>query len=329
MENSKLYHLIRESVDGYLNYLNDGGARLKVETKRSGDDNAGWIYASDLGMCPLQRALKAAGVPPRYPDLLPENKPMGMWRMQVGVRFAEVIQEAVLWAYRADTVSPLRNRPNYNIAAWAEVPLLDDALKIRGRADLVIWAEEQMHVVEIKSRDVDYAAWEVKPSDWYQLMVYKGVVDVESWAYEPVGYAQMHLLTVDWYTMSLYQFHRADNSWWAENQSGDRWDSPVELTLDSFFAEVDRHHSYRRGDTKAVPFTDPVNEEGGWQCYQKTDKAWPRPTKAEPVRTAVIKPRCEYGCFFANTRFRQVQISEGGRVLVPLGQESVNGESSL
>jgi hypothetical protein len=290
-----LYDLISETRDNAL--------RLKPELPEipdeppSGDTER--VYASDLGMCPLKATRDRHGDTPVIPELHYDNQPGGRHRMEVGNLLAHgLIQRPMLWRY---------GKGRDGILAETEKRLAGENFLVRGRVDLVLRVNDEVHLIEIKTRNVTNPSWEVKISDFFQVRSYARI-----WEEITGEVPHMHIITLNWDYMNLYTVKPVDRaSFVIIDRLGKHFpnpfNTPYKLNDAALDAEVHRHLEYLHRFNDECPIPDPENNDMGWQCIQ-----WcPKPTKNKP---GAMKARCHHSCHFSTPGDKvEVEVLNGRR----------------
>jgi hypothetical protein len=280
-----IYNVLTEARDEYLRWLGGGNLPVTISAPSRSKENNPQIYASALGACPLANAKKRNGIPANRPELLPENAKGGLHRMSVGNLVAErFVQEPMIW--------------KYGNLAQPEVPMNDDL--VRGRADLLYFEPDCINIMEIKSRAVDYGAYEVKMSDFYQLRSYQRIMQR---AFPDVA-VNAFIVAVNWYGLNVYELEPVPGGYIFIDQTGTPWkdkekNKPEVLNDAALDAEIEWHLGYKQGRFTETPYPDLYDRERAWECSYLADADKPKYVKSrDEIKNGRITVRCPYDCHF-------------------------------
>lgn len=266
---------IRNIIANYIRDLSHGKPRQELKQKAPRDLTPGYIHASNMFDCPRKAAEEQGDTVSRatYPELLKDNLPTMLMRMEQGNRIAEIIQEAIFDEYN-----------NFE-ACVPEYFLISEELKMMGTADLIIWQEEY-NIVELKHRvKTRYGNPEPRIGDIFQLLAYKkmfleesgleatltlGIIDTPAWA---EFWDEKNLI-------HLWFLEPQDNGYVLVNDEGLPWNNylndPNFINDATFYSEVERQHLYlmavEDGRTDITP-PFPLHADEAWQCRRIKTKA--------------------------------------------------------
>lgn len=273
----------------YLEHLAEGGERVElVIPEHVPARGEGLVYASALGRCPLKSALQRQ----RAPYVLERSERQRMRElhvMQQGVRDAEVLQEAIKWAWGK--------------SAEIEYPVESRALGIRGRVDALIHDPlAGSAVIEIKRREGDALAL----TDVLQTLAY-GLIMSKS---------TLSILLLNRWVGNLENETPGFTTWFIQpegdgyivvNEHGQKWytvyNTPEFLNVQTIERMVAEHRAYLEGEKSAPPYPDFINRNLGAygnECFEwangKPPKVYGRPYKGALERVEYGIPACPYFC---------------------------------
>lgn len=279
--------LLVQAIDGYLTYLRDGGEQIHIIPKRSENSDPHQAYVSAFGKCPKAAAFKRANAPMKFPGLDSQANPLAKYRMHLGVRIADVLQEAMEWKH--STTLPFELWEYEPFQVWNEHNVVSSALNARGRADILFSdMHGALHVLEIKTRKVFQD--KVYKSDFFQLRSYsKALATV-------IGYTPaMHLVAMKMDNISTHYLRPMNGGFQFDDIYKD-WNNPGELNDQSLVDEAEIHQQYLLGD-KSLPFDSVL--DATWECASWKDGK-PKAYKTKENKPGILVPRCPYGCFFVS-----------------------------
>ena len=273
--------LFEEAYFGYLEYLQDGGSRIPLP-RVVHEHKQGYVWPSNLGMCPLQPVLKAEGAV-TCEEALP--KPLDYHRMTQSTIAAELIQEAFMWRYGDE--------------ASVEQPIekITETYKLRGRTDLLLDKADGKFVIELKNSD-ELRQGHVIQALTYGLMHNTPLVCIVTFNRSEINLYECRnsLRAIDVFHTAQYKFDSARRM--KSDYPNTLWGSVPDLN--QIEVEAERHYQYLTGK-RDNPMPDFLNDPGGWQCAKKT--TYPKDSKP-----GKFKPTCAYFCHndIENTEFAKV-----------------------
>ncbi len=277
-----LYATLQQAYYDYLKYLQEGNSPIALPYRGPEPSKSGLtVRASSLGRCPLAIALERSKSPMKFPPTQAREL-SSLHLMQQGTRDAAPFQEAMLW--------------KFGECAQVEIMVESEALRVRGRIDVILTVEGRGHIVEIKRRDAQRGTSGPAPklSDVYQAMVYGLITGAES----------VNILILNRYFFNLWNLRPVGSGYVLVDEKGDLWNSdlnaPEHLNHDNLRAEIARHLAYLDGGVTSDPMPDFINRDEGWQCFQwengERPKRYKREYKGKTERTETIVPRCPFWC---------------------------------
>lgn len=314
-----IFHdILTEAVDTYqaARVEPDERPRIRPSSAAEGDQ----VWASSLGMCPLAAAVKRRQEEMKFPELLPENQPQGMFRMAIGNHVAEAIQEAMLWYYPEN--------------ALAEVGI--SSHEVRGRVDLLYFDFEAktVYIGEIKSRTRESNKYMdgVRLRDWFQVFSYEGAIKLKL----PGWTVRSFIISASWYGFNTYEMVETATGFAFVDQHGN--DYVLEgANIFTWKDEQMRQKYYLDNPEHREPPVIFIDEdgnfedvEGRWQCasWHQGDK--PRAYKTKANRPGVLRPNCPVGCHFkglGSEHWITVDINDDGSMYVKGSQNVGRGEA--
>lgn len=281
---------IRRTVDGYLNYLDEGGERIILpRTERI--HYPGLVHASNLMDCPLRARKERNKEEPYLPELMKRNNPTLLLRMLQGERIAEILQEAFVWNTQEDI---------YGISCIPEYSVVSQSLKLQGRLD--IFVEETFNkyissVIEIKHR---LPTWKDKTpmpraGDIAQLFAYKLMTNAEEAHLIIVNtpaYKEFNDPTRGYFIWTLYEDAEVPGDYILQDENFDVfYDFPgVAINQEFLEKEIQRQLRYLNG-VNTPPIDLGSNE--AWQCKSNVKLA-------KDGNIGVIEVKCPFWCHSNN-----------------------------
>ena len=297
---------LQEAYREYSRYLFDGGTRIILVPPDRSEVTTTKVYASNLGMCPLAAVLKREQAPMLYPPTEDEET-SSFHYMNVGIRLGELLQEAMVWKYRA----------GYEITVENDV--------VKGRMDLLM----DDFILEIKTGAPFGQASKPTPklSHGYQLLVY-GLI---------TGHEDMAIIMIN-----RHHFNGVPFEVWSLVPDGDgfvfissngtrcdeAFNTPETLNFRAVEAEIERQRRYLAHEVSDDPMPDYINADGGWQCFRWVKKPKTYKTEGNAKRYAgdeyipggpdgfyvpgLCKPRCEWFCHAKADDEVTVYLTEDG-----------------
>lgn len=247
--------LVNKTVAAYL----ESGQRITLNHKPHDPElSIGKVFASALGLCPKNEALKRESGESKY-DL------DGQIRMNSGSRIAEIVQEAMLWHFGESEV---------------EIEYSVDNNGVRGRMDLMHDGATVSFPVVTEIKWTRSYKFSPKLAHVYQLMWYLHYMN-------RFEHSEGFLLGIDdtfnWYELlyvgnDMYQLVKDGVPYKAE------WNNAQTLNVTELERLIQLHQDYLSGKITATPMPDFLNQEGGWQCFEWEDKR----------KKESIIPRCPF-----------------------------------
>jgi hypothetical protein len=280
------------------------------------------VYASSLGYCPLYHALKRSGAEPVIKPTLEEETSL-LHLMRQGVQDAEPIQEAFLKAFPPPVTT---DELSFNLAcglyrdvsevmgsdtimAFKEVSV--DGGYWRGRADLLLFAGQTLHIIEIKRRDIPDWLNKVEPkrSDMYQMLAYKLALEPD-WPGEII----CHLVGVNRYFTNWWRMEPDQDYYYMVDEIDERsWcgrnGSLITMSENEFQNEVSLHREYLAG-RRDDPRPDFLNHEQSWECGK-----WLSGKKPKVGQGGAFVPKCAFWCHGESEKIL-VRHDENGMVVI-------------
>lgn len=275
------YQWLLDKETAYFAYLEAGGNRPSIAKERSGDDPTGWVFASNLGYCPLKNSLRAQEAPPKFSQYTLAEDRYLQRRLRMGEMVGRYWQEVLVWA-----------------GGQAEVRAVDEARRIRGYADIVLDLPGGLTVVEVKSTEANRLDDEMRLAYAYQTMHYA----------RALGASHFCILTSHLGAVNVWSFLiSGPDGFEVSNQNGFYWNGP-RVTWEMLDREIQRQHDYQRAPHKLPPpVVDPVTDPNGYQCIRWVSK----PRSNAKNGSGEFRPRCEYSCHFAADEAAQVAVVDG------------------
>lgn len=285
--------IIRQVYRDYLEYLANGGDRIRIPEHKHVDPETPVVYSSSLMRCPLLAAKKRN----KDPEVLPQSpakRLAALHIMQQGTRSAEPIQEAMLWH------SLSGDEPKMKVDV--ELSLSSLAGKLRGRVDLVITIDNHIHLIEIKQKSDNYQT--PRMPDIFQALSY-------SYMWKPEDITA-HVMTVR--RVSAKDHDGAFNLWTLKpdehgfivvGEDGGMWNHPVNnpefINYTTMWVEIERHRKYLAGELNGPPIVDFINTEGFWcaSWVGNKPKKYKKLYKGKEERQEYMHPTCTHFCHFA------------------------------
>jgi hypothetical protein len=271
-----------------------------------------FVWASALGYCPLKSYFSRSGTEPKFP-LTRDEAFSSEWRMRNGVKTAEIIQEAMWWKFgftncEDGITEAVINGFFSNVDSDYRTCLIehpvhgDEALPISGRVDLAFRTGSDVHLVEIKGRNVQEGSEKAFPKlgDAMQVLSYKMMLARK---YPHLTF-HAHVLIGSWYFFNLWSFEDSNGGYTLHCEDGDVWNyqgAPCVVYTSDVHRECERHLAYLKGERSDVPYPDFINDPiHRWECGQwvngKTPKKYKKLYRGAMERTEQIKRRCPYFC---------------------------------
>jgi len=294
-----LHSLISETVKEYL----ESGERVQLAPPLPHlEDKLDKVWASSLGTCPLRNFKERSKAEPVLPELA--VKGLGdLLRMEQGTRYAEVIQEAMVWKFgQLNRLDWLCDPQVMSMkAVGIEIALEDEYVK--GRADLIYRTGSDVHVIEIKKPL--YLKDDSTPYNTYlyQALAYKFILE----GLYPQLNIHAHILIATTTGFNLWSLVLDQVAYVGEIGEERIWGIEDELLRvngligeNEWVSELAHQQHYLLDNGHFDPMPDFANDPQSWLCARWQGKARPKQYKGiykgETERREKMTITCPWFC---------------------------------
>ncbi len=270
-----LHTLISETVKAYLDQHER--VTLPPSPERT-DDQLDKVWASSLGTCPLRNFKERSKAEPVLPYLA-EKSLADLLRMEQGTRYAQVIQEAMVWKFKInDTFRP---EPLVEDRVLVETSLESEELLLKGRADLIYRTGSEVHVIEIKKPMFLQELATPYDTYVYQALAYKFILE----DLYPALTIHAHILIANTNGFNLWTLsdEREEGEgfntityWDVLNEDGV---SAGTFADSEVISELSIQQSYLFDGITSIPRPDFANDPQYWLCARWAGKERPKKYK--------------------------------------------------
>lgn len=286
-----LHTLISETVKEYL----ESGERVPLAPPLPHlEDQLDKVWASNLGTCPLRNFKERSQAEPVLPALLPKSLST-LLRMEQGTRYAEVIQEAMVWKFKqVDSFWYGALMHDRVLVEWS----LEDEY-VKGRADLLYRTGSDVHVIEIKKPQFLKDDSTPYPTYLFQALAYQFILE----ALYPLLHIHAHILIATttgfnlWSLEEIVEQNPDQRSWHLVNEIG----SLAGIVQEQEWGdELLRQQHYLFNRNLMNPMPDFANHPQHWLCASWQGKARPKQYKdvykGATERREKMTVACPYWC---------------------------------